>query len=90
MNVPPPSLSRHARFPWGVAAAASVVFVILIGLGTWQVQRLHWKEALLSDIAERTAAWLRLLAAQAGAVINGHRLQSTDGSPQSLVDRVIG
>jgi len=43
-----------------------------------------------AGIAERTAAWLRLLAAQAGAVINGHRLQSTYGSPQSLVDRVIG
>ena len=28
-------------------------FAVLIGLGTWQVQRLHWKEAL---IAERTAA----------------------------------
>lgn len=29
---------------------------ILLSLGTWQVQRLHWKEALLADIAERTTA----------------------------------
>ncbi len=32
---------------------ASVVFVILIGLGTWQVQRLAWKEALIAKIDER-------------------------------------
>lgn len=31
-------------------------FAVLIGLGTWQVQRLHWKEELLARIAERTQA----------------------------------
>ena len=31
-----------------------VLFVILIGLGTWQVQRLHWKEDLLATIDRRT------------------------------------
>lgn len=34
---------------------AAVGFVILIGLGTWQVQRLHWKESL---IATRRAAFV--------------------------------
>jgi surfeit locus 1 family protein len=29
---------------------AIVMFVILIGLGTWQIQRLHWKEQILSAI----------------------------------------
>jgi surfeit locus 1 family protein len=33
-----------------------VVFVILLGLGTWQVQRLHWKEAVLQTIDQRTHA----------------------------------
>lgn len=33
----------------------AVTFTILIVLGTWQVHRLAWKEALLSDIAERRA-----------------------------------
>lgn len=43
-----------------------------------------------AGIAERTAAWLKLLAAQAGAVINGQRTEVPDGTPQSAVDRVIG
>jgi surfeit locus 1 family protein len=30
--------------------------VILLTLGTWQVERLHWKEGLLADIAERRSA----------------------------------
>nr|WP_206113948.1 SURF1 family protein [Rhizobium laguerreae] len=29
---------------------------ILISLGTWQVERLHWKERLIADIAVRQAA----------------------------------
>jgi len=35
---------------------AAVGFLMLIGLGTWQVQRLHWKEGL---IAARQAAFHR-------------------------------
>jgi len=33
-----------------VLIAGAIAFAILIALGTWQVQRLHWKEALLADI----------------------------------------
>lgn len=29
-------------------------FVVLIGLGTWQVERLHWKEGLIAEVTERT------------------------------------
>ena len=42
------------RFPWLVAILGGFAFVTLIGLGTWQVQRLHWKEALIATIEERT------------------------------------
>ncbi|WP_246735937.1 SURF1 family protein [Agrobacterium sp. a22-2] len=40
---------------------ASLVIVLLalallLALGTWQVQRLYWKEALVADIEERRAA----------------------------------
>ena len=31
-----------------------VLFCILLALGTWQVQRLHWKEGLLQPIDQRT------------------------------------
>lgn len=34
--------------------AAAVVCAILVGLGTWQVQRLAWKEKLIADVTART------------------------------------
>lgn len=45
---------------------AAIGFAILLGLGTWQLERRAWKEELLATIAQRTAstpvdrdAWLR-------------------------------
>ena len=38
----------------GIAFLAALA--ILLSLGTWQVQRLHWKEKLLADMAERRVA----------------------------------
>ncbi|MCG5478367.1 SURF1 family protein [Sinorhizobium alkalisoli] len=35
---------------------AGLAFAVLIGLGTWQMQRLEWKEGLIAAIAERRAA----------------------------------
>lgn len=44
------------RFPLVLTIAAAVAFLTLCGLGTWQVQRLHWKNELLARIeALRTA-----------------------------------
>lgn len=40
-----------------------VAFAILIGLGTWQVQRLHWKEGLIATIEARVSAPPQPLAA---------------------------
>ena len=39
-----------------VSLLAAAAFAVLIALGTWQVERLAWKETLLSTIAERMAA----------------------------------
>lgn len=38
------------------AIAVAVAMTILLALGTWQVQRLYWKEALVADIEARRHA----------------------------------
>jgi len=35
---------------------SAAVFAVLIGLGVWQVQRLHWKEGLIAEIEARVHA----------------------------------
>jgi len=49
-----PTASRMRAVVATVLVLASLA--ILLSLGTWQVQRLHWKEQLLSDMAERRTA----------------------------------
>lgn len=44
------------RFPIGLTLATAVSLAILLTLGTWQVQRLHWKTRLLDQIAATQAA----------------------------------
>jgi surfeit locus 1 family protein len=34
----------------------AAMLVVLLGLGTWQVRRLHWKEAILAQLAQAEAA----------------------------------
>jgi surfeit locus 1 family protein len=50
--------ARHESLGWRIAKPIILLgtLAILLSLGTWQVQRLHWKEGLLSDIAERRVA----------------------------------
>ena len=45
-----------ARKLIGPALMTAVMFLALIGLGTWQVRRLAWKEAILAQIARAEAA----------------------------------
>jgi len=47
---------RARRFPVGLTIAVGVSLAILLGLGTWQLQRMAWKEALLARIAALEAA----------------------------------
>lgn len=54
-SVPQPSAARRPRKGLALACGA-LVFLVLIALGTWQVQRLHWKEGLLHTIEARTHA----------------------------------
>jgi surfeit locus 1 family protein len=50
--------ARRANPFWqvGKVLILLVALGILLALGTWQVERLHWKEGLLADIAERQSA----------------------------------
>ena len=51
----PPLRRSRLRF-WIALGACLVGIAILCALGTWQVERLHWKQALIQQIAERTHA----------------------------------
>jgi surfeit locus 1 family protein len=53
----------------GPALMTAVMFLVLIGLGTWQVRRLAWKEAILAQIARAEAAPPIPLAATPDAAI---------------------
>jgi surfeit locus 1 family protein len=43
-------------FPVGLTIATAIALAILLALGTWQLQRLHWKRGLLDRIAALQAA----------------------------------
>lgn len=51
---PAPRSGKARAILTGVAFLAALA--ILLSLGTWQVERLQWKEKLLADIAERRVA----------------------------------
>lgn len=40
----------------GPSIAAACAFALLVGLGTWQVKRLAWKEALIATVSARISA----------------------------------
>jgi surfeit locus 1 family protein len=54
------------RRTWlGLLVPALLAFAILIGLGTWQIQRKAWKEALIATLTQRTTAPPSILPARA-------------------------
>jgi surfeit locus 1 family protein len=51
------TVAGRPRRSWvGLLIPALLAFIVLIGLGTWQVQRKAWKEALIAALTERLAA----------------------------------
>jgi len=62
MTEPHTPTAKRAPRELPVLVAAAVAFAILIGLGTWQVQRLHWKEALIAGIEGRITSPPKSLA----------------------------
>lgn len=61
MTLSAPSAARPARLAI-VLAVALAALAMLIGLGTWQVQRLHWKEGLIATIDTRIASQPRSIS----------------------------
>jgi surfeit locus 1 family protein len=47
---------RHPAWQAVKALLLLATLTALLALGTWQVERLHWKEGLLADISERRGA----------------------------------
>ncbi|MDC7685214.1 SURF1 family protein [Asticcacaulis sp. BYS171W] len=47
------TIKLFKNLPLGLTIAVGLALAVLIGLGTWQLQRLHWKQQLLADL-ERT------------------------------------
>lgn len=50
------SEAPRGGFPVGLTVAVAIALAILVGLGTWQLQRLTWKRHLLDRIAALQAA----------------------------------
>ncbi|ARM87300.1 surfeit locus 1 family protein [Rhizobium sp. CIAT894] len=50
------NVAARRRLPLATGILVLIALAILISLGTWQVERLHWKEGLLADIAARQVA----------------------------------
>lgn len=55
MNVLALGAAFFRAAPRGLTIAVSIAFVLLCGLGTWQLFRLHWKEGLIADMARTEA-----------------------------------
>src|SRR6201992_889875 len=77
----PGDRSARPGFPIGLTLTTLVALAILVGLGIWQVQRLHWKEKLLADVAHATAEppeslSVALVQMQSGLATDYRRVQA--------------
>ena len=56
MNGSTRAAPRRRRSWVGLLIPALIAFVVLIGLGTWQIQRKAWKEGLIATLNTQLAA----------------------------------
>lgn len=50
------TIEAGRRFPVGLTIAVAIALAILVGLGTWQLQRMAWKREVLGRVAALQAA----------------------------------
>lgn len=65
------------RFPIGLTVATAISLAILVGLGTWQLQRLAWKEDVVARIAALQSAPAVALAPTLAAAAGGGDVEFT-------------
>lgn len=63
------------RFPLGLTIAAALAFVLISGLGVWQLQRLAWKKDLLARVEALRDAPARPAAAVLAEAANGRDVE---------------
>lgn len=73
----PAPAPRATGFPIGMTVATAIALVILIALGTWQLQRLKWKDGLLAHIAALQSAPARPLEPTLDALADGGAVDFT-------------
>ena len=56
ISLGPPGLRISFRPTLWASLVAFAVLTVLLGFGTWQIQRLHWKEALIAERQARASA----------------------------------
>jgi surfeit locus 1 family protein len=54
--VPTSETTTAARRPYGLAALLLAAIAVFVALGVWQVQRMHWKHALIAHVEARVHA----------------------------------
>ncbi len=69
--------SGRRGFPWLLTLLTLVSLAILLALGTWQVQRLFWKEALIETIDGRVGSPPRPLATVEAGRTSGDDIEYT-------------
>jgi surfeit locus 1 family protein len=74
---PPRTSRRTSRRTWrGLVIPVTIAFAVLIGLGTWQLQRKTWKEGLIAALTAQLAAPpIPLPAASSWSNLDVSRLQ---------------
>ena len=80
----------HFRPRLWPSVAALAVLIVLVSLGSWQVERLRWKEALIAERDARLAAPAELLPARADWSAWNFRRVEVQGTFRHDLEQLFG